>query len=289
MLAIEWSKVTDFLLDHGTRIALIIALAYGLQCLLSRVVPRVLRLAVAQSQKAELSEEQIKRVNTLARVLTGVTAVAIFAMATFMVLSELGINIAPVLAGAGIAGLAIGLGAQSLVKDTIGGLIILIENQYNKGDVVSIAGVSGLVEDVNLRRTILRDLDGIVHIVPNGEIRVSSNLTREWSRVNLDVGVAYHTNLNHAIEVINRVGNALAQDEAFGPSIVEPPQALRVDNLGNSGIIIKVLGVTKPIKQWEVAGELRKRIKEAFEKEGIEIPFPHMVVIPRDQRGVGGA
>jgi small conductance mechanosensitive channel len=196
----------------------------------------------------------------------------------FMLLSELGINIAPILAGVGIVGIAIGFGAQSLVKDIIAGLFILIENQYRKGDVVKIADVSGLVEDISLRRTVLRDMDGVVHVVPNGEIRVASNLTKEWSRVNMNISVAYNTDLSHAIAVISRVGEELAKDPQWAPFILTPPKALRIDNLGDSGIEIKILGDTKPIKQWDVMGELRLRLKKAFDEEGIEIPWPHTKV-----------
>src|SRR4030043_525458 len=163
-----------------------------------------------------------------------------------MLLSEVGIYIAPVLAGVGIIGLAIGFGAQSLVKDIISGLFILIENQYRKGDVVKIADVSGLVEDINLRRTVLRDLDGIVHVVPNGEIRVASNLTKEWSRVNLNISVAYGEDLDRVITVINRVGQELTNDPQWAPLIIKAPQVLRVDKLGDSGIEIKILGEPQP-------------------------------------------
>ena len=198
--------------------------------------------------------------------------------AAFMVLSELEIEIAPILAGVGVAGLAIGFGAQSLVKDLLAGLFIIMENQYRVGDVVKIADVAGLVEDINLRRTVLRDLDGIVHVVPNGEIRVASNFTKEWSRVNLNVSVAYGEDLDRVIPVINRVGKELAEDPEWAPLILKPPQVLRVDNLGESGVDIKILGDTKPIRQWDVMGELRKRLKKAFDEEGIEIPWPHTKV-----------
>jgi len=192
-----------------------------------------------------------------------------------MILSELGVNIGPLLAGAGIAGIAIGFGAQSLVRDVLSGLFIIMENQYGKGDVVRIADIAGLVEEVNIRRTILRDLDGIVHVVPNGEIRVASNFTKEYSRVNLNISVAYGEDLDHAMQVINRVGREMAEEEYWAEAILKPPEALRVDNLGDSGIDIKILGETKPIRQWEVMGELRKRLKKAFDEEGIEIPWPH--------------
>jgi len=153
-----------------------------------------------------------------------------------------------------------------------------MENQYRVGDVAKIADIAGLVEEINLRKTVLRDLDGIVHHVPNGEIRVASNYTRHFSRVNLDVSVAYGTNLDHAIDVLNRVGQELAADENWSPLIKSAPQVLRVNNLGDSGIDIKVLGDVKPLQQWAVTGELRKRIKKAFDEESIEIPWPHTKV-----------
>jgi trehalose-phosphatase len=178
----------------------------------------------------------------------------------------------------GIAGIALGFGAQNLVRDMISGIFVLLEDQYRVGDVASVGGKTGLVEGVSLRRTVLRDLDGIVHVVPNGEITVSSNFTKSFSRVNLDVGVAYKEDLNHVFRVLNRVGNQLAQDQYFGPLILEPPQVVRVDSFDASGIAVKMLGVTRPIRQWEVTGELRRRIKEEFDREHIEIPFPHQTI-----------
>jgi small-conductance mechanosensitive channel len=144
-----------------------------------------------------------------------------------------------------------------------------------------------LVEDFNLRRTVLRDLDGTVHYVPNGEVRVTSNLSKEFARVNLNVSVAYHVDIDRAIEVINQVGQQLASDPQFSSDIVEAPKVLRLEELGESGVAIKVLGVTRCLRQWDVAGELRRHIKKAFDQEGIEIPFPHMVVISRDRSGSG--
>jgi moderate conductance mechanosensitive channel len=210
-----------------------------------------------------------------------VTAVEVFLIFMFvmMALSEIGINITAVLAGASVVGVAVGFGAQSLVKDMISGLFIIMENQYRKGDVVNIAGESGVVEEINLRRTILRDVDGTYHVVPNGEIRVSSNLTKLLSRVNLTVSVSYDTDLDKAIQVINRVGKEMAEDPLWMKFINTPPKALRVNNLGDSGIDILIMGETKPSRQWEVAGELRLRLKKAFDKEGIDIPYPHTKVI----------
>jgi len=195
-----------------------------------------------------------------------------------MILSEVDVPIAPALAGFGIAGVAIGFGAQYLIKDLIAGTFILLENQYRVGDWIMVADINGLVEEVHLRKTVLRDFDGTVHHVPNGEIRVASNYTRKFSRINLDISVAYNTDLDHAMEVINRVGDELAADEHWGKLIKGAPRALRVNNLGASGIDIKILGNVDPMQQWAVMGELRLRLKKAFDAEGIEIPWPHTKV-----------
>ena len=246
--------------------------------MLGRAVSATIKPAVARQRTGQTEVDIQKRVDTLSGVIVTSGQVLIIIVATFMILSELGINIAPVLAGVGVVGIAIGFGAQSLVKDIIAGIFIVAENQYRVGDVVKIADIGGLVEEINLRRTVLRDLDGIVHVVPNGEIRVASNLTKDWSRVNLNISVAYGEDLDRVIAVINRVGKELTEDPVWAPLILKAPQALRVDNLGDSGIEIKILGDTQPIKQWDVMGELRKRLKKAFDEEGIEIPWPHTKV-----------
>jgi small conductance mechanosensitive channel len=156
----------------------------------------------------------------------------------------------------------------------INGVFILVDNQYSKGDVVTLAGLVGIVEDINLRRTVLRDLDGTVHFIPHSNVDVASNWTMEYSRINLDVRVAYESNLDHAIEVINRVGNQLAEDPEFATKFREPPQVLRVENFGDSAIDIKIVGDTVPLEQWALMGELRLRLKRAFDEEGIVIPYP---------------
>ncbi len=274
----EWSTVTDWLGSHGVRILIILLMSGALYFVLHRFVHRAVKVHVARTMKKKRKTEIEKRTTTLSRVLvtTGIVMIAIAAL--FMILSEVGINITPVVAGFGIAGIAVGFGAQSLVKDLIAGLFILIENQYSVGDVVRIADIAGIVEEINLRRTILRDLDGLVHSVPNGEIRVASNFTKEWSRVNMNISVGYGEDLDHVMEVLNRIGKEMAEEPYWSELILSAPQALRVDAFEDSGIAIKILGETKPIKQWEVMGELRRRIKRVFDEEGIEIPWPHTKV-----------
>ncbi|MBM2831487.1 MAG: mechanosensitive ion channel protein, partial [Dehalococcoidia bacterium] len=208
-----------------------------------------------------------------------VGSIVIFLTTAFLLLSELEINIAALLAGFGVAGIAIGFGAQNLVKDLISGLIITMENQYNVGDVIRIAEVSGVVESVNLRRTTLRDMDGALHIVPNGEIRVTSNFTKVWSRANLNISVAYKEDVDRVMAVIKKTWEDMARELQWGPSfIAKTPGLLRVDELGDSAVVIKVAGETQPLKQWDVMAELRRRIKKEFDAQGIEIPWPHMKV-----------
>jgi len=277
MPELSWATVVTWLIDHGIRILVIVVVGAVLWFALNKFLPSIVGRLMATT-KGESKEGIKKRKDTLVGVLTGVGRVFIVVVAIMMILDEAGVPIASVLVGLGIAGLAIGFGAQYLIRDLIAGMFIIMENQYRVGDVARVADVAGLVEEVTLRKTVLRDLDGIVHHVPNGEIRVASNFTRHFARVNLNVSVAYGTDLDHAISVINRVGKELAEDAKWRKVIKSPPQALRVDNLGDSGIDIKILGDVKPMEQWAVMGELRLRLKKAFDAEGIEIPWPHTKV-----------
>jgi len=270
--------VVTWLIDHGTRILIILVVGAVLWFALNKFLPPIVRRGVARTKYKESKEGLKKRASTLVSIFRGVGRVFIVIVAIMMILDEVGVAVAPVLAGFGIAGIAIGFGAQYLIRDLIAGIFIILENQYRVGDVVRVADIAGMVEDVTLRKTVLRDLDGIVHHVPNGEIRVASNYTRHFARVNLDVPVAYGTDLDHAINVINRVGKELAEDEKWRKVIKSPPQVLRVNNLGDSGIDIKIMGDVKPMEQWAVTGELRLRLKKAFDAEGIEIPWPHTKV-----------
>ncbi len=270
-------SIQAWLLDHGTRLVTILAIGVGLWLALQRFLPGMVRRTIVRT-RGESTEEIIKRSNTLASIFMGTGKVFIVLIISLMFLSEVNLPITPVLASLGVVGVAVGFGAQSLIKDIIAGLLILAENQYRVGDVARVADVSGLVEEIKLRKTVLRDLDGTVHHVPNGEIRVASNFTRQFSRVNLNISVAYDTDLERAISIINRVGKELAADKAWSKHIITPPQALRVDNLGDSGIDIKIMGDVKPIQQWAVTGELRLRLKKAFDAEKIEIPWPHTKV-----------
>jgi len=270
--------VEGWFLEHGANILVILVVGIALWFALKRFLPPLVSRTVTRHRHKESKDGMKRRTDTLLSVFIGSGKVLIAIVVVFMVLSEMGIPIAPVLAGFGIAGIAVGFGAQYLIRDLIAGIFILLENQYRVGDVAKVADIWGLVEEVNLRKTVLRDLDGAVHHVPNGEIKVASNYSRHFARVNLDVSVAYGTDLDHAISVINRVGQELAADESWGKLVINAPYALRVNKLGDSGIDIKILGDVKPLQQWAVTGELRLRIKKAFDAEGIEIPWPHTKV-----------
>ncbi len=264
-------RVGDWLITHGLKIVVIVAVILAVFVFLRIVVPPVIDAAVRRQMLGRPAEETSKRSATLVNAFLRTAEVALGVVALLMVLPELSVNIGALLAGVGIAGIAIGFGAQALVRDTLNGLFILIENQFGIGDVVTVAGVTGRVEEVNLRRTVLRDLDGVVYSVPNSEIRVSSNYTRDWSGVNMSVTVAYDADLDKATAIIDAVGRELAADLDYGSLITQAPHVERVDAFKDSGVSLKVLGVTKPMRQWDVMGELRRRLKKAFDAERIEL------------------
>ena len=285
---INWDRWSELFWTHGLRIIIVIVAIYVGLRIFERMIGPVIRTAVSAQLEGQPQVEVDKRADTLSHVIYRTVWFVAILVGLLTILPELGINISALLAGAGLIGLAVGFGAQSLVKDVISGLFILVENQYSKGDVVNIAGIGGLVDDVNLRRTLLRDLDGAVHTVPNGEISVASNLTRSWSRVNLILSVSYGDDLDHVFEVINRVGKELAEDPEWAKDIIEAPKALGVENFGDSGIDIRILGDTQPIRQWDVMRQLRLRLKKAFDAEGIEIPFPHRTLVTVGQKSADG-
>ncbi|MBE0480875.1 MAG: mechanosensitive ion channel family protein [Dehalococcoidia bacterium] len=266
----------DWLIQHGTRIAIILALAVLFYFLLKKTAPPAVKKSLEQTMKGQPQVEVEKRCSTLTSLILTSGSAIIAVVTLFLILAQVGINIAALVAGFGILGITVAFAAQSTVKDLIAGFVITMENQYNVGDVVKIAEITGLVEGVNLRRTLLRDLDGILHVVPNGEIRTTSNFTKAWSRANLDISVAYKEDLDRVMSVLKRTWEELAEDPNWGPLMIsKTPTVLRVNDFGDSGIIIKVVGETQPIQQWNIMGEFRRRIKRTFDEEGIEIPWPH--------------
>ena len=270
-------NIIPWLFDHGVKIAAIIIIAYFARRFARIFIEKLVRKIVI-SDRFLIKEAEKKREDTLIRIFITSLGILIWILALLMILQEIGISITPFLAAAGIAGLAFGFGGQYLIRDLISGLFIIMENQYRIGDVVCFDGTCGLVEDITMRMTTLRDLDGVVHHIPHGEIKKVSNLSKYFARVNLNIGISYNSNLEKVISVVNKVGKELAEDSEWKEYILKPPQFLRVDDFGDSAIVIKILGETKPLKQWDVTGELRKRLKIAFDKESIEIPFPRRVI-----------
>ena len=252
------------------------ALRFGAGQVAGRVLARQPDDAEAALPQVELE----RRVRTLERTAVRTGGVAIVIVAVLMALSSgFNVDIGPAIAGLGIVGVAVGFGAQTVIRDWLAGIFVVLENQYNQGDVVRIAGVSGVVEDFSLRRTMLRDLDGTVHTVPNGQITVASNLTRIWARVNVDIPVAYETDIDLATQLINDVGAQLHADPEWQGRLLEAPSVVRVGHFGDTGVSLKVLGQVPAAEQWAVAGELRKRILAAFAERGIKIPTAPRVMV----------
>lgn len=270
-------SLVPWLLSHGIRLAVILIGAYVLNKIAAKGIEKIVRVAVV-ADKFLSEEAEKKREDTLIRIFSWATSIIILLVAVLMGLQEIGIPVGPILAGAGIVGLAVGFGGQYLIRDIIAGFFIILENQYRIGDVVNFDGTGGLVEDISLRMTTLRDMDGTVHHVPHGEIKKVANMTKSFAKVNLNIGIGYKSKIEHVISVVNSVGLDLSKDPAWSMFIIAPPQFLRIDDFTDSSIIIKIVGETKPIKQWDVTGELRKRLKQAFDQEGIEMPFPQRVV-----------
>jgi len=277
----------DTSLSTALRILAIVLVAFVAQIAMRRIVMVAIRELIERRAHEEMAPAARigldQRVKTLQRLAIRVSGALIVTIAGLMVLDQLGIEIAPALAGLGVVGIAVGFGAQAIFHDWLAGIFIIVEDQYSIGDVVAIAGVSGVVEDISLRRTLLRDLSGTLHSVPNGQVTVASNMTSGWSQVNLDVPVAYDTDIDRAKEVLDALGAALAADPAWAEKVIEPPAVLRVDDLGDSAVTLKMLGRVHAGDQWSVTGELRARILAAFRENGIEIPFPHRVVMTRSE------
>lgn len=268
---IDWSRWSETTWTAGARVLVVVLVIFLALRIIERLIAPALRATVASQMAGEPQFEIDKRIDTLAGVANRTLSTIAVVIALLTVLPSFGINIGALLAGAGVVGIAIGLGAQSLVRDVLGGLFILIENQYGRGDVVNLAGVGGVVEDVNLRRTLLRDMDGTVHSVPHSAITVSSNKTRALSRVNMLVTVRHGEDLDRVFAEVNRIGEELAQDPAWSSAVTSPPKALGVDDLRPAGVDVRILGETLPNRQWEVMRELRLRLAKAFETAGIKL------------------
>jgi moderate conductance mechanosensitive channel len=257
------------------RVVLILAIAWILQAVVNRLI-RIFRRYM--HAKAPSLDEQA-RIQTLARVFRNSAAIVIVIVAGTLVLGELGISIAPILATAGVAGVAIGFGAQSLIKDYFTGIFLLLEDQVRQGDVVEVAGKSGLVEEITLRYVRLRDFEGHVHYIPNGEIKVVTNRTRGFAQAAIEVGVDYSTDIDQALAVMREVGSAMRADPKWQAKLADEPEIIGVERLDNSAVMLRCrMKVVPAIEQWNVKREYLKRLKSAFEQRGIQIPFPQLTV-----------
>ena len=263
----------------GIRVLAILLAAF----LIGRFGRNIIRGVIKRGVKDCTKEATEKRQKTLARIFTVAFKTIIWLVAGMMILSELGLDIGPILAGAGLLGVALGFGAQWMVRDFLAGIFIILENQYRVGDVVCLDNTCGFVEDITLRKTIMRDLDGKVMHIPNGSFKMASNLTQGYSRAHLNISVSYKEDIDKVMKVINKVGAEMAKEDPWKEDILKPIQVLGSgpNNFLDSGVEIKVLGETKPAKQWDVMREFRRRLKKTFDKEGIEIPFPQMSIWPR--------
>ncbi len=282
-----WSDILAVLVHEVLPVLLIIVAAFVAvrltRLFVHGIVKALLDREAREGTAQELSAVELKkRMDTLDTLGGNTLQFFIVVIAFLMILGHVGLDIGPAVAGLGVVGIAVGFGAQSLVRDYLNGALILIENQFARGDVVRLAGVAGTVEDFTLRRTTLRDLDGVVHTVPNGEIRVASNLTRVWSRINQDVTVAYGTDIDKAIEVVDNVGREMAGDPVWKRRILEAPRVERVQALAENGVTLKILGTVRAADQWAAAGDMRKRLLAAFKEHGIELPRPQRVVLTRN-------
>ena len=269
-------RTTTWLVGEGLRILLIAALAYFATRVASLGIDHFEAVVADRGSANRDKLDFANRLHTIGGLVKNAVNILVIGAATLMILEEFGVNITPLLTAAGIGGLAVGFGAQNLVRDVISGFFLILEDQIHVGDVVKIDDTSGLVESVKLRTVVLRDLSGTVHIIPNGSITTLSNMSKDFSYSVMDVGVAYKEDTDSVVDVLRDVGADIQSDDDFGEHILDELEVLGVDDFADSAVTIKIRIKTRPLKQWMVGRELRRRIKKAFDSEGIEIPFPHI-------------
>ena len=302
------AEIIGWVVERPLRIVLILLVAWIIKRIAHRLVDRAVARLARQSENEheerledagkldfgaraakainsiqERRARSAQRIETIAAVLKSLATALILAVAALLCLSELSIDLAPLIAGAGIAGLAVGFGAQSLVKDFLAGMFILVEDQFGVGDIVDVGDTSGTIEKVSLRTTTLRDVSGTVWTVPNGEIHRTANFSQLWSRAILDIGVSYDTDIDHASEIMKAVADELWRENNPDATILEEPSVWGVQELGNDAVVIRLVVKTDPSEQWGVGRILRARIKKAFDEAGIEIPFPQRTVWIRNE------
>ena len=277
----DYVLLKEIINSPAVQVCLTLLAVLVLQFVSRHAIERIVKHSV-RSHKYVTRLDGQKRANTLTNVFQTAAAVALWIVGVFVILSQLHVNIAALMTGAGLIGVIVGFGAQSAISDFLAGMFILAENQYRVGDIVTLTvaskEISGVVEDITIRITRLRDLDGNLHIVRNGLTTTITNLTFNYANVNVDVRVAYESDIDTVERVINEVGAAMAEDEKWSKVIKEPIAFLRVDGFEESAVRVKALGKVEPATQWDVAGEFRRRLKKAFEKSGISIPLHQIVV-----------
>jgi small conductance mechanosensitive channel len=262
--------------QSGVRILLVLLIGYVSVRFLGAALGRLEEMLIRAGERTELvAGAARKRVTTLTGLLSTLAIVGVWAIVAVICLDQIGLDVTPILAGAGIIGLAVGFGAQNLVRDVISGFFLVLENHVRVGDVAVVNGTGGLVEAITFRTIVLRDLAGVVHVVPNGAITTLANMTKGWSGYVIDVGVAYKEDTDRVVDVMTVVAEDLRKDARFGPMILEPIEVFGVDDFKESEVTIKARLKTAPIQQWAVGREYRRRLKKAFDARGIEIPFPH--------------
>mgnify|MGYP000356043459 CR=1 FL=1 len=275
-----WSNLLEWTTNQLPPIIILVVVTWIVLRMNKAFIKRLKKGMIKRLHKKDATESQEseKRVETLLRILQSVLRVIILGIFIMILLKKLGVDIGPILAGAGILGLAVGFGAQELVRDYIGGFFILLENQIRVGDFAIINGTGGMVESINLRTTILRDLSGTTHTFQNGKVNTISNMSMDWSATTLDIGVAYKEDVDEVMKIMKQVGDDLKNDEKFKDVILEPLEIFGLNEFADSAIVIKARIKTQPLQQWAVGREYRKRLKKAFDENGIEIPFPHTTV-----------
>lgn len=263
----------------AVRVVLILVVAWIATIILRKLLRKMKTHLLEKSRFAEeLTGEATKRAETLTRLIRQAVLIGLWVIVALVVLKEIGIEIGPILAGAGVLGLAVGFGAQNLVRDVISGFFFILEDQVRVGDVAVVNGTGGLVEQINFRTIVLRDLAGVVHVFPNGTVSTLSNMTKNWSGYVFDLGVAYKEDTDKVVKIIEEVGGEMKADDTFGPLMLELPEIFGVDKLDESAVIIKGRIRSKPGQQWVLGREFLRRVKHAFDAHGIEIPFPHRTV-----------
>ncbi|MFO7981363.1 MAG: mechanosensitive ion channel family protein [Candidatus Aminicenantes bacterium] len=263
--------VKDWLLSSGIKIVLILIALFVVLKLVKSFSKRSSKLFL----KKRDDEESKKRAETISSVITNTMSVTVVTLALLILIGQIGIEIGPLLAAAGIAGLAIAFAGQSLVKDILNGFFILLEDQIRVGDIVEVGGISGVVENINLKLTRLRDLEGNVHFIPNSLIDIVANKTKEYSCYLLDIGVAYREDADEVMEVIKQIDEEMRRDQDWKDKILQPIEIFGLDRFDDSAVVVRARTRTLPAKQWGVGREFKRRIKKRFDEMDIEIPFPH--------------